>query len=58
MKEIIRRVLIADEGMALTNGDRYCSAVSLGVGADGSEWREVPISEAKETLSENEVEGI
>ena len=49
MKEVTRTVLMADEGMVLTNGEIYCSEVYLAVGTDASVWREVPIEEAEES---------
>ena len=52
MKEVTRTVLYADEGMVLTNGEIYCSAVYLAVGADASVWREVPKAEEKESEGE------
>jgi hypothetical protein len=58
MKEVTRTVLVADEGMILTDGETYGTTVYLEVGGDASLWREVPIEEAKAKLSANEVEGI
>lgn len=37
-----RQVLCADDGMLLTDGETYCRAVYLAVGADAAHWREVP----------------
>ena len=41
MKTVTRTVLIADEGMVLTNGERVGKEVFLAEGADASVWREV-----------------
>lgn len=41
-----RQVLCADDGMLLTNGETFCRAVWLAVGADAGAWTEVPESEA------------
>lgn len=41
-----RQVLCADDGMLLTNGETYCRAGWLAVGADAGAWTEVPESEA------------
>ena len=54
MKEVTRTVLVADEGMALTNGQTYCNVVYLAVDGDASAWREVPISEVPESEGEEE----
>lgn len=40
-----RKVLTADEGKLLTNGETYAKVVYLGEGADASAWREVDESE-------------
>lgn len=45
MKTVTRTVLIADEGMILTDGEAYGKEIYLAVGADVSVWREVPESE-------------
>ena len=37
-----RQFLCADDGMLLTNGETFCRAVYLAVGADAAAWREVP----------------
>ena len=42
MKTVTRTVLIADEGMILTDGEKFGKTVYLGEGADASTWREVP----------------
>lgn len=42
---ITQRILTADEGMYLTNGETYGKTVVLPVDADPSEWREVTEAE-------------
>lgn len=46
MKTITRTVLVADEGMILTDGKSYGKEVYLAEGADASVWREVSEEEA------------
>ena len=46
MKTITRTVLVADEGMILTDGKSYGKEVYLAEGADASVWREVSEAEA------------
>ncbi len=53
MKTVTRTVLIADEGMVLTNGENYGKVVSLEVGGDASLWREIS-EEEHEKLIESE----
>ena len=48
MKTVTRTVLIADEGMVLTNGERVGKEVFLAEGADASVWREVSAEESGE----------
>ena len=45
MKTIVRTVLIADDGMVLTDGTNYGKEVYLGVDADASKWKEIQESE-------------
>lgn len=49
---ITQRILTADEGMYLTNGETYGKTVVLPVDADHTEWREV--TEAELPKSEEE----
>ena len=42
---ITQRILTADEGMYLTDGETYCKTVVLPLSADPSEWREVTEAE-------------
>lgn len=41
-----RQVLCADDGMLLTDGETFCRAVYLAVGADAGAWTEIPAAEA------------
>jgi hypothetical protein len=41
MQEVTRTVLVADEGMILTDGKNYGRTVYLSVGASASEWYEI-----------------
>ena len=49
MKTVTRTVLIADEGMVLTDGKTVCTEAYLAEGADASKWREVPKNEETHT---------
>lgn len=42
---ITQKILTADEGMYLTDGEIYCKTVVLPLGADDTEWREVTEAE-------------
>lgn len=44
-------VLLADEGMFLTNGFSYVSTVRLGKEDDGSAWYEITETEYEEVLN-------
>lgn len=46
--------LIADEGMALTNGTSYSTEIWLSVYDSPSNWREIPENEVPENPSEEE----
>ena len=54
MKEEIlkQRILTADEGMYLTNGDTFGKVITLPMGADASLWYE--ITEEEKLRIENE----
>ena len=53
--EIVKqRVLTADEGMVLTNGETFGRTVVLPEGADASAWREVTEAEAQEAITRQE----
>ena len=41
MKTVTRTVLIADEGMVLTNGEFFGKAVYLAEGASGESFKEI-----------------
>lgn len=41
MKTVTRTVLIAEDGMIITNGETFGRTVYLAEGADASVWREV-----------------
>ena len=49
-----QRVLIADEGMYLTNGETYGKTVVLPADADHSVWHEITDAEYAEILAEQE----
>ncbi len=46
MKTVIRTILIAEEGMVLTDGKNYGQRIYLADDADASVWREVSEEEA------------
>jgi hypothetical protein len=48
------RVLTADEGMVLTNGETYGTTVLLPEGADAAVWREVTEAEAQQAIMTQE----
>lgn len=52
-RTVTRTVLIADEGMVLTNGKNYGKEVYLGVGADESAWCEVSEAEYEAAMAED-----
>lgn len=54
MKTVTRTVLIADEGMMLTDGESYGKAVYLKVDGDPSKWREVTEEEYKAKMASEE----
>lgn len=51
-----RTTLIADEGMILTDGKDYASVTYLAVGADESQWYEIPQEEYERIMAEQEAE--
>ncbi len=55
MKTVTRTVLVADEGMMLTNGETYGKEAYLNVGADASKWREITEEEYNAKMAESEV---
>ena len=54
MKTVTRTVLIADEGMMLTDGESYGKAAYLKVDGDPSKWREITEEEYNSIVAENE----
>lgn len=56
--EIIeQRVLTADEGMCLTNGETFGKTVVLPASADAEAWREISDEEAARLQAEAEERG-
>lgn len=51
---ITQRILTADEGMYLTNGESVVETVVLPVDADASIWREISTEEAQNIMNEQE----
>jgi hypothetical protein len=49
-----QRILTADEGMVLTDGETYGTTVVLPEGADASVWREITEEEAQEIIKQRE----
>ncbi len=56
MKEVTRTVLIADEGMMLTNGETYAKSVELGDWDSAENWREITEAEYEEIQARLEEE--
>lgn len=48
VRSVTRTVLIAEDGMIITNGETFGRTVYLAEGADASEWHEVPDGDRKE----------
>ena len=44
-------VLLADDGMMLTDGSSFGTTVRLGKGDDGSKWYEITVEEAEERMN-------
>ena len=44
------KVLIASEGMVLTNGEAYGKSITLGKNDDASNWREITEKEYEEMI--------
>ena len=51
-----QRILTADEGMRLTNGESVVTTVVLPLDADASVWQEITEAEAQEILNKQEEE--
>lgn len=59
MQKIIENgttVLIADDGMMLTDGSSFGSVVRLGKEADETVWHEITAEEAEERMNEEPTE--
>lgn len=52
MTKHIIEVLVADEGMTLTNGETFGKVVRLAIGTDPDNWREIPDSQAEQLKNE------
>ena len=56
MQKIIENgttVLLADEGMMLTDGSSFGSTVRLGKSDDGAKWYEITAEEAEKRMNED-----
>lgn len=51
-----QRILTADEGMYLTNGETYGKTVVLPADADHSVWNEITDAQYAEILAEQEIQ--
>ena len=56
MKTVTRTVLIADDGMMLTDGESYGKAAYLKVDGDASKWHEITEEEYKAKIASEGVE--
>lgn len=56
MKFISERVIEADEGMMLTDGNIYASSVRLGDWDSPDNWHEVTVEECEAKMAEMESE--
>ena len=59
MQKIIENgttVLLADEGMMLTDGSSFGTTVRLGKGDDGAAWYEITEAEAEERMNDEPTE--
>lgn len=52
IETITQKILTADEGMYLTDGETYGKTVVLPMSADPAEWREVTEAELPKTEEE------
>lgn len=50
------RVLTADDGMVLTDGQTFARTVTMPIDADVSVWREIHEAEAQEIIARMEAE--
>lgn len=53
---VTQRILKADDGMVLTNGETYGKTVILPGDADETVWREITEAEAKEIITRMEAD--
>lgn len=56
MKREVQIILIADEGMLLTDGKDFVKAIRLPEEADEKVWNEITEEEYAEALKEEEIE--
>lgn len=49
-------VLLADEGMVLTDNSSFVTTVRLGKGDDGSKWYEITAEEAEKRMNDEPTE--
>lgn len=53
---LTQRILEADNGKVLTNGETFLKTLVLPIDADDSAWREITEAEAKQIISRMEVD--
>jgi hypothetical protein len=51
-----QRILTADDGMVLTNGESFVKTVVLPLNADDSVWNEITEAEAQQIIARQEAE--
>lgn len=56
MNAATQRIINADDGKVLTNGETFGKTVILPIEADYSMWKEVTEAEAQETITRMEAE--
>ena len=56
MKVTIRKVLVADEGKVLTNGETFAQSVVLGDWDKPENWNEITKAEQEEIMASREAE--
>lgn len=54
----IRYMLVASEGMILTDGENYARVTHLAEGADPSKWYEITEAEYEKIMAEKEAEAL
>ena len=55
---ITQRILTADDGKYLTNGETYGKTVVLPMGADETAWHEITDAEYADVMAENKTENM